>query len=133
MMARLSPVIFKGTVEQVPFVGGALGGVVNVIPGIKPSPKQQQIEQAQRDFVNAVLRQESGAVISPSEFDNAQKQYFPQPGDSQAVIKQKARNRETAIRGLEIAAGPGLQQPGAAAPPPASGAPDVQSLLDKYK
>jgi len=101
--------------------------VVNVIPGIKPSPKQQQIEQAQRDFVNAVVRQESGAEIPPREFDNAQKQYFPQPGDSQAVIKQKTRNRETAIRGLEIAAGPGMLSRQAAPPaappvsPPAAG------------
>lgn len=102
----VKPGIIKGAVEQVPFIGNALGSAVNVIPGIKPSAQQQQVEQAQRDFVNAVLRQESGAAISQSEFDNAQKQYFPQPGDSAAVIKQKSRNRETAIRGLEIASGP---------------------------
>jgi len=36
-------------------------------------------EQAKKNFVNAVLRLESGAVISPSEFTNADKQYFPQP------------------------------------------------------
>jgi len=107
---EVKPGIIKGAVEQVPFIGNALGGLVNVVPGIKPSPVQQQVEQAQRDFVNAVLRQESGAAISQSEFDNAQKQYFPIPGDSSAVIKQKAKNRETAIRALGIAAGPGLQR-----------------------
>jgi hypothetical protein len=65
----------------------------------------QMAEQAQRDFVNAVLRQESGAVISEQEFDNAKKQYFPQPGDSEAVIKQKKTNRLTAINGLKAMAG----------------------------
>jgi hypothetical protein len=64
------------------------------------SPSDQKAEQAQRDFVNAVLRPESGAVINPSEFDNARKQYFPQPGDSKEVKEQKAKNRRTKIEGL---------------------------------
>lgn len=62
--------------------------------------QQQQVEQSQRDFVNAVLRRESGAAISNSEFDNARAQYFPQPGDSTKVIEQKRRNRELATRGV---------------------------------
>lgn len=70
------------------------------------TPGYQQLEQAQRDFVNATLRRESGAVISPSEFDNAAKQYFPQPGDSPETIAQKKRNRQTAAEGIARAAGP---------------------------
>jgi hypothetical protein len=50
--------------------------------------------------VNAVLRRESGAVISPEEFANAERQYFPQIGDSRPVIEQKARNRRAAIEGM---------------------------------
>ncbi len=79
------------------------------------SEEYQMAEQAQRDFVNAILRRESGAVISPSEFENAKKQYFPQPGDNPIVIEQKARNRRTAIEGVARAAGPNYgaqQQPG---------------------
>lgn len=64
------------------------------------NPQQQQVEQSQRDFVNAVLRRESGAAISNGEFDNARQQYFPQPGDSTKVIEQKRRNRELATRGV---------------------------------
>lgn len=64
------------------------------------SPQQQQVEQSQRDYVNAVLRRESGAAISNAEFDNARKQYFPQPGDSAQVIEQKRRNRELATHGV---------------------------------
>ncbi|WNG69281.1 hypothetical protein [Cupriavidus gilardii] len=91
----------KQAVSNVPLVGGVLGAAANVVT----SPENQKAEQAQRDFINAVLRQESGAVITDSEFDNARKQYFPQPGDSDAVKAQKAANRRTAIEGLKRGAG----------------------------
>ena len=67
----------------------------------------QQYEQAQRNFVNAILRQESGAAIGPAEFDSAKLQYFPQPGDLPEVVAQKKANRETAVNALRIAAGEG--------------------------
>lgn len=70
----------------------------------------QSAAQAQRDFVNAVLRKESGASISSSEFDQARKQYFPQPGDTPETIKQKRDNRAIAIKGIETAAGPANKQ-----------------------
>jgi len=70
------------------------------------APETQKALQAQRDFVNATLRQESGAAISNSEFENAQKQYFPQPGDTPEVIAQKAANRATVIKGFARQAGP---------------------------
>lgn len=85
----------------------AKSGVNAVIPGsgnavVNPllSKNQQMAVQAQRDFVNAVLRRESGAAISPTEFDNASKQYFPQVGDSPEVRQQKAQNRAIAIQGI---------------------------------
>jgi len=77
-------------------VGGALESGANAfLPA-----NTQRAEQARRDFVNAVLRQESGAAIGKDEFENASRQYFPQPGDSAAVIKQKAENRALQIQGL---------------------------------
>jgi len=69
------------------------------------SDEYQSGEQAQRDFINAVLRRESGAVISPEEFANARVQYFPQSGDSEATLAQKAKNRETQLLGIERGAG----------------------------
>lgn len=75
-------------------------------------PNAQKFEQAKRDFVNAVLRKESGAVISDQEFANAEQQYFPQPGDSPEVVAQKRQNRENAIRGFEIGAGPAAEAAG---------------------
>lgn len=92
----------KQAVQGTPIVGGPLGALGNVML----SADQQRVEQAQRNFVNAVLRQESGAVISDAEFENAKKQYFPQPGDTKEVLEQKRQNRRTAIEGFKRIAGP---------------------------
>ena len=103
---KVQPGVLKRVGESVPLVGEGLGTMLNATQ----TPQQQQVEQAQRAFVNAILRQESGAAINESEFNNAKKQYFPQPGDSKEVIDQKRANRETAIKSLEVAAGPGMKQ-----------------------
>jgi len=84
----------------VPFIGDKVADVAGSATNWTQSADQQKVEQAQRDFVNAVLRRESGAVISPEEFRNASKQYFPAVGDSDAVRAQKAKNRALAARGL---------------------------------
>lgn len=99
-----TPSYFKAGMESVPVVGGALGNLANVTPFV--SKQEQQLEQAQRDFINAVLRRESGAVISPEEFENAKRQYFPQFGEPKEVIEQKKKNRELATRGILYEAGP---------------------------
>lgn len=90
--------LVKGVAESIPVIGGALGSLVNAdFTGmVRPTPQQQRFEQAKRDFINAVLRRESGAAIAPSEFDSADKQYFAQVGDSPEVIAQKAANRRRA-------------------------------------
>jgi len=105
---KVQPSLIKRAAESVPLIGEGLGMVANQFA----SPEQQQIEQAQRDFINAILRQESGAVIADSEFANARKQYFPAPGDSQEVIEQKQRNREMAINGFRVTAGPAAKNIG---------------------
>ena len=104
---EVKPSLLKAGAEAIPLIGGGLGAAVNVLA---PSGPQQQVEQAQRNFINALLRQESGAAIAESEFANAQKQYFPHAGDSPEVIKQKAANRQTSINALKVQAGPGMQR-----------------------
>lgn len=96
------------------FAGSLEGAVTNAFPAatnVAQSADRQKVIQAQRDFINAVLRRESGAVISESEFVNARQQYFPQPGDTDEVIRQKAANRLTAIHGIMGAAGKNYQPP----------------------
>lgn len=123
------PSLVKRAAEAVPLIGTGLGMAANATV---VSDKQQQVEQAQRDFINAILRRESGAVISPQEFDNAQKQYFAQPGDSQAVLAQKKANRQTAIQGM-LAEVPDSFRVKPVAPAAPAGGSSIDSLLDKYK
>lgn len=77
------------------------------------TPGQQTFLQAERNFINAVLRRESGATILPEEFKNARQQYIPQPGDSAQVIAQKKRNRETVLNSMARDAGPSYKLPAA--------------------
>jgi hypothetical protein len=120
---KVQPGLIKRGAEAIPFIGEGLGTALN----ITQSDAQQQVEQAQRNFVNALLRQESGAAINKDEFENAKKQYFPQPGDSAAVIEQKRLNREAVIKGFDIAAGPGAKQ----ATPPSTEPKRINSM-DEY-
>ena len=86
----------------------------------------QSYDQAARNFINAVLRRESGAVISPNEFDNARRQYLPMPGDTPETLLQKKANRELVFRNMKAAAGAAYQ------PPPDAGVSDVvKSAKDK--
>jgi len=101
--------VLKGAlVEGVPLVGESLGKVLPSVLG-GTSAAQQQVNQAKSNFITAVLRKESGAVISDSEFDREDKKYFPQVNDSPAVIKQKENARKLAIKAIEVQAGPGAK------------------------
>lgn len=90
-------------VEKLPLGGGPLGMAANT--WLK-STDRQKYEQAKRDFVNAQLRRESGAAISPGEFESAEKQYFPVVGDAPEVVAQKAANRRAAIEAMGREGGP---------------------------
>jgi hypothetical protein len=106
-----------GVAGMTPFIGEQLEQGVrstfNVLPSAAggPSEQQQQTEQARRNFVSAVLRKESGAAIGVDEYKNEERKYFPQAGDTDAVIKQKQKARELAIEALKAQAGPsGVRQ-----------------------
>jgi hypothetical protein len=79
----------------------------------------QSYDQASRNFINAVLRRESGAAIAPSEFENARRQYLPVPGDTKETLAQKKANRDLVFANLKQEAGrayrppPTLKVPGA--------------------
>lgn len=85
----------KGTNVLPPFSTAGYG--IGAVSTAMQPEALQKLQQAQRDFVNAAMRRESGAAISQSEFDNANKQYFPQVGDSKGVIEQKTNARRVAM------------------------------------
>lgn len=63
-------------------------GVVN--------PQAQQANQSQQQWAEAYLRFKTGAAATEAEVKRNQRTFFPQVGDSDAVIKQKARARAQA-------------------------------------
>ena len=86
----------------------SIPGIGNAVAGFTPDGSLYQMaQQAKLDFMTAALRRESGAAITPSEYEKADKQYFPQVGDSNEVLTQKAQNRRLATDGIRRAAGEG--------------------------
>ena len=98
-------------------VGQISKGAIPLIGNFVVSDDYQSFNQAQRDFINAQLRRESGAVINPDEFKYAAKQYFPQAGDSEQVLLQKKANRDAAVGGMVRSAGPAYKMPTVAKQP----------------
>lgn len=128
----------SGTLGAIPLIGDALSrgsdNIFNTLPSILGglSEDQQAVIQARINFITAVLRKESGASISPTEFATAEKNYFPAPGDSEKIVQQKQAAREAAIRGMKISAGPGAKfidqgMPTAPVPPSPANTGDLAS------
>jgi len=66
--------------------------------------------QAVRDFVAAKLRLESGASISPSEALEQGNIYMSMSGEPDELLKNKAKSRREALKGLAFKAGRGAEQ-----------------------
>ena len=56
-------------------------------------PKYRQFKTAADNFIRAVLRKESGAAISESEYKGAFRDYIPRAGDDKATVEQKRNLR----------------------------------------
>lgn len=76
------------------------------LPSYLQSGNIQSYDQAARNFINSVLRRESGAAISTGEFANAYQQYLPRPGDSAQTLAQKKQNRTAVLQSLINSSGP---------------------------
>lgn len=109
----------------------ASSGLGAHMPNILKSKEAQRQDQAERNFINAVLRRESGAAISPSEFSNAEVQYFPRAGDAPEVIEQKRRNRQQVIENFKAEAGSRAYN---AVPTitPSNHTPKADTVIDNY-
>jgi hypothetical protein len=76
--------------------GGIVGAMANGMLG----EKQQRHFNAARGWLAGILRQDTGATISPAEVEQYYPTYFPVPGDSTEVIAQKKRLRQVTEAGL---------------------------------
>lgn len=77
-----------------------------LLPESIQSDKQKRQNQAERNFLTAILRRQSGASISPTEFATGEQQYFPRAGDTAEVLAQKKQNRMQDIESMKAGAGP---------------------------
>jgi len=89
-------------------IPAGLGRTLQKLPGgnMTASDGAQRQRNAETNFLTAILRKESGASISPTEFKGGEELYFDRTGDSQTLKEQKARNRMQAMEGLKAGAGP---------------------------
>lgn len=94
---------------RIPLIGG-VAKLAGTMAGNLAYPQAPQYRQAQEEWVRAKLRKESGAVISDAEMDGEIRTYFPQAGDPDQVIKQKARSRAAAEQAIAKQAG-GVRSP----------------------
>jgi hypothetical protein len=65
-------------------------------PNFLRSSNGQQYRQAAKQWIQSVLRDESGAAIGVDEEASYFETYFRQPGDSTAVLRQKQEARDDA-------------------------------------
>ena len=94
--------------------GGTVGGMIQQtlpagIANVLVSGERGKAMDAQRAFLNALLRRESGAAISAGEYTSYGKEYFPQVGDTPAQIEAKRKHRADVIAALARESGKGYR------------------------
>lgn len=94
---------FKNSVD---FITGmskpesALGALAN---NAFMSPEGRQLYQSANSFLTAIVRPDSGAALTPDEWQIYGKIFIPMPGDDNATVAQKRLDRQiatTALQGL---------------------------------
>lgn len=93
-----------------------------------------------KDTLAAILRKDTGAAVTPDEFNQYARIYLPMPGDDDKTILDKKRRREEVARGMVLGSGPAFQamfpdQAAATAAPgaaPAAGAAPVRISSDEH-
>lgn len=81
--------------------GSAIGSQVPLIGNRLKSEAYQQAEQAGKEFLQAILRKDTGAAITPQETDEYGSVYLPRPGDSEKTLEQKKSSRRRALEALK--------------------------------
>lgn len=104
------------------------------------SPEYQKGEQAGKEFLQAILRKDTGAAITKEETAEYGSVYLPQPGDKPELLEQKRQSRERAVAALKAGMPPqailqmekALQTgPGAPRPPVPRGGPAVPPAVPR--
>jgi hypothetical protein len=96
---------------------------------------EQQINQAQEQWVGAKIYHDTGKAATLDEVRKKIQTYFPRVGDKPAVIEQKKKAREDAEKAVEIAAGRGVKKLGNLVSPPSKPKSDEkrEKLIEEAK
>jgi hypothetical protein len=80
--------ISKPTLDSLPPVpiSQQVAGAVPLVGNNLINARARQFKQAEQDFISAVLRKESGAVIGPDEYAREVKKYIPLVGDDPTTL-----------------------------------------------
>lgn len=119
------PGVFSGMAGSIPFIGDVTQRVIQPF-------QTQQYKQAADAWIRAKLRKESGAAIGKDEMEKEFQTYFPQVGDSNTVISQKARARQIATDAMKRSAGRSYQELPEMPLPSVGRPPAIQDILNKY-
>jgi hypothetical protein len=93
------------------------------VPGVgnyMVDSQYQKYAQAAREWISGLLRLDSGAAVPETEFTRYFGTFFPQPGDDDAVIAQKADARAWATANLRAGLGDAANHVTAPGEPPAA-------------
>jgi hypothetical protein len=96
-LADLEPVATALTDYQQQLMGADPTGAVRQYQ----SPEYQIAVNAGNEFLQAILRKDTGAAITAGEQALYGDTYLPRPGDTPAVLEQKTRARARAVAALE--------------------------------
>ena len=114
--------LFDSIVNNIPLAGNYL-----------TSNEYKQYMYAKQNWIAALLRDESGAAIGTQEYADANKQYFPQPGDSVEVIANKRALRQRAMEGMKTKAGPAVSGSNAGVASPQPGTVRIGDVVNGYR
>ncbi|MBY8110350.1 phage DNA ejection protein [Vibrio fluvialis] len=82
--------------ERAALISRALGN--GTAANLTLSPAEQAYMVHARDTVNAILRKDTGAAITPAEMTEYGRLYLPQPGDSKKALDAKRKKLEGRFR-----------------------------------
>lgn len=74
------------------------------------SSSWRQYQGAAREWISALLRKDTGAAVTETEWKLYFPTFFPIPGDSEAVVQDKLRRRVAAAQGLRGSSGPAFNK-----------------------
>lgn len=98
----------RGALQILDPIDRALASAVDRVAGSVPvagnyltSEQYQKANNAGKEFLQAILRKDTGAAITKEETAEYGDVYLPRPGDSDAVIAQKRQARSRALAAIE--------------------------------